>query len=31
MAGEDVVVELVAEFPPRHQLHVGLVSSLHLQ
>lgn len=31
VAGEDVVVELVAELPPRQQLHVDLVSSLHLQ
>lgn len=31
VTGEDVEVELIAEFPPRHQLHVDLVASLHLQ
>lgn len=31
VTGEDVELQLIAEFPPRDQLHVDLVASQHLQ
>lgn len=31
VTGEDVGLQIVAELPPGHQLHVDLVAPLHLQ